>query len=139
MKNIIKLFTFFTITCLSLPGLAAENCDPNFDPYCGNGNRGGIASLAKAGEILVLGSAVALGVSMYIILSDDTKDPRLTARIMADYHNGKGLRLTSYDNILNVSLFKPKPYIVRDPLSNVSNQYKLDSYSYNLVSVSLHW
>ena len=138
MKNIIKLFTIFTFSWLSLPGFTADDCNPEFDAFCGG------RSPYPSGDKIVktfIGAGLLVGakIGLYFILRNDTEGEETTARIMADYHNGKGLRLTSYENIFNVSLFTKKPNIVSGPLSNLTEQFKVKENTYNLVNLSLHW
>jgi hypothetical protein len=137
MKNVIKLFTIFTFSCLSLSSFAADDCNPEFDPYCGYDS--GYGKLEKGATVLLVGGVVVIAAGLYFIFKNDDEDTEKSARIMADYHNGKGLRLTSYENIFNVSLFTPSANTDSEPLSNLSGQFKVKKNTYNLVNLSLHW
>ena len=134
----MKIKTLLLVTALSasFSTLAAEDCNKNRDPYCGDNGSG---NLNKAGELFVLGAVLAAGVGLYFLLKDDEEDLETTARIMADYYKGRGLRLTSYENVFNVSLFTQKPFLLNDPLSNLTDQYKLHQHTYNLLNISVHW
>ena len=63
-----------------------------------------------------------VAVTLYYVSKNDD----LTARIIADYHNGKGLRLTSYESDFDVRLFKPVNYMIDKPLSNIANPIKAE-------------
>ena len=139
MKNVIKLFTVFMFSGLSMPSLAEDDCNPEYEAFCGEGG----AYYPNGDEIVraFIGAGLLVGgtVGLYFLLKNDKEDTETTARIMADYYAGKGLRLTSYESIINVSLFTPRQSIVNQRLSNLSDQYKVHENTYNLVNISLHW
>ena len=89
----IKSLLLVTTLSASFSTLAAEDCNPNRDPFCGDGGGGGLASLGKAAEVLLVSGAVAAGVGLYYIFRNGDEDKETSARMLADYHNGKGLRL----------------------------------------------
>jgi hypothetical protein len=105
---------------------------PEFDTFCGG--RGAYPNGDKIVKTFIgAGLLVAGTVGLYFMLSNDNDSDETSTRIMADYHNGKGLRLTSYENIFNVSLFTPRTNIVSEPLSNLSEQFTVKENTYNLV------
>ncbi|MFT5675425.1 MAG: hypothetical protein ACI808_001356 [Paraglaciecola sp.] len=138
MKKIMKLFTIFALSLLSQSCFATDDCNPEFDAFCGG--RGAYPTGDKTVKAFIgAGLLVGATIGLYFILRNDTEGEETSVRIMADYHNGKGLRLTSYENIFNVSLFTPRANIVSEPLSNLSEQFTVKENTYNLVHLSLHW
>jgi len=132
MKRINIIFTVFTFLCTSLVSSAGEFDGPD-NPYGSN------SSSDAAGALVYIAGAAAIGAGIYFLVKDDSANNETTARVMADYQNGKGLRITSYKSNYNISLFKRLTNQNHFFINNLSIDYKTDNQKFNLIALSIHW
>lgn len=87
-----------------------------------------------------IATAIVLGVVVYFIVDDVTDDPNYQARLINDFQRGNGLRVTSYENPVNVSLLsirKSHPDFEQPAFLN--SKYSSKPVNLNLIRVSYDW
>ncbi len=133
MKIIKIILTAFTFFCISIPSSADDDFDGPNNPYGSN------SSSDTAGALTYIAGGIAIGYGIYYLMKDDAANDETTARVMADYQNGKGLRITSYESNFNISLFKP---VIRQNHLLINDSFindKADKQKFNLINLSIHW
>ena len=143
-KNIFFLLHAFIFIFVS-PCLAQSTESDCPDPRaynCGNGGgNGGVAAFADDFEIIFLGGAIAgVVVGIYYLTSDDKEENAgHTEKMLVHYNEGKGLRLTTFDNPIDVSLFSLNPQNTHNEHDSMSQRrfFFADRDSKNQISVTL--
>lgn len=102
MKNQKKIMLAMLTLLTALPTLADDDCEQHWTEACIGNPYGFPPNVSNAGDKLFL--LGGLGIAAYFYLSADSTDPMTYTRLLNDYKQGRGLRLTSYENELNVSL-----------------------------------
>ncbi|MFT4942025.1 MAG: hypothetical protein ACI88A_005099 [Paraglaciecola sp.] len=135
-KNIS--FLLYAFIFIFAPSCLAQSTLPDCpDPSaynCGNGSgseNGGLAAFADDLEILLAGGIIAGAlVGIYYLTSDDNEaSEEYTTKMLVHYNQGKGLRLTAFDNPIDVSLFSLNQ-------QNTHNKFDSNSLRENVFTVN---
>ena len=124
--------------CISNSAQASksDDCDPDREA-CFNDS---LSSIIGSRINDTIGTALVIGVVIYFIIDDVTDDPNYQARLLSDYSKGKGLRLTAYDQPLNVSLLPHQKRFQLDAYqSRFQQQLDHQPIKLQLISVNYEW
>ena len=124
---------------LTLPIQATTDCETSPDPFCSlaNGIVDDIEGATKTGVAVAI---VAIGVGIYFLVDSDADDPDYQARLLNDYARGNGIRLTDYDQPLNVSLLPhQKRFQVDTYQSKFQQQLDYNPVKLQLINISYEW
>jgi hypothetical protein len=144
------LYAFISIFVSSCLAQSTEFDCPDPSAYnCGNGGgNGGIAAFADDFEVIFLGGAIAgVVVGIYYLTSDHNEEnAEYTEKMLVHYNEGKGLRLTRFDNPIDVSLFSLNQQKTHNEHNTMSRRSYLfadravkNQISLTLVNMSIKW
>ena len=134
MKAVIVIFTTSLCSVASPAYASDDECDPDTEACFNDSLEEIIASRIND----TIGTALVLGVVVYFII-DDIEDSENRTRILVDYASGKGLRLTGYDQALNVSLLPHQKSFQTNNDHLVIQQLAFEPVRFQLINISYEW
>ncbi|WP_088329602.1 hypothetical protein [Lacimicrobium sp. SS2-24] len=135
MKQFFSHLCMVIFIVISPTSFADEHCD---NAECVDLSR--VSDSSKKAGLAFVALVGAAAATAYLIMNDDkTENKEDFLRRMNEYEKGMGMRLTSYDSVLDVRLMaRPKSDFESTKYIN-SLSYIVDRHRYNLIHLNIEF